>query len=282
MIGLFILLALPGVHKLDPVSPFSGGPLRPPAAVRLASPAAAAVYRSTFHGNVAGYRLAGIEPDGDPLDQVVLSTTLRPTATTPSLHLIIDSYLENFKPDTTPILPNLLHPNQTATNLGGFLSGKALLTDNAGSILYLGSFVGEAFLDNSNNAVMTLYGSGPAYGAQGRLRGTFTLHRSGSLNGALSGTLALPAAARRQIAVHNKAGMAPLKKIISAVTVKPAYMVGRAVKPSSTAPLRTGFSSTHAASPSRPLPLTTILSGAGAVFFLALGCVLYWRSRTAA
>ncbi len=228
-------------------------------------------------GTVAGFRLAGIEPDGDPLDQVVLDTTLHPYAAVPRVHLIVDTYLENFQPDTTPILPDLLHPNQVAHNLGGFLQGKALITDNAGDVLYLGSFLAEAFLNNANHAVLTLDGSGPAYGTRVRMAGTFRLRHDGSLSGSFRGHLPLPLAALRQVVSHRNARMGPIKAILGTVTVRPHAMVGRATTKSSGVPLHTGFSrpSTSHAS---PFSLPT-LAGVAAVLCLLTGLVLYVRER---
>jgi hypothetical protein len=230
-----------------------------------------------MHGIVAGYRLAGIEPDGDPLDQVLLQTRLSPSAGLPVTRLIVSSYLENFKPDTTPILPDLLHPNSTAQNLGGFLQGKALLTDDAGNVLYIGSFLGEAFLDNSNHAVMTLFGTNAGYGGQAKLKGIFRLRKDGSLNGTFTGRIALPAAARRQIMANRGAPMKPLKQIISVVTVRPAAMVGRKTARSVSVPLHTGFGSpTSSASTGMHISTLTIVAAVGAVLSLLMGGFLFW------
>jgi hypothetical protein len=249
-------------------------------------------YTPAMHGQVVGYRLAGIEPDGDPLDQVVLKTALGASHGMPGLHLIIDAYLENFKPDTTPILPDLLHPKQTAHNLGGFLQGKALITDDAGQVLYIGSFIAEAFLDSTNHAVMRLYGSGAAYQSGGTLKGTFTLHRDASLDGSFTGHIPLPGPALRQVRRDQGKPMKAIRKIISVVTVHPGYMVGKATTRSSSKPLKTGYGSTsssHSAykppstpsSPSSPplRSLLTIAAGVGAVICLALGLFLFWQDR---
>jgi hypothetical protein len=235
-------------------------------------------YSTQVHGSVAGFRLAGIEPDGDPLDQVILDTTLSAIGRVPRLHLIVDTYLENFQPDTTPILPDLLHPNQTAHNLGGFLQGKALITDNAGDVLYLGSFLAEAFLNNQNHAVMNLAGSGTAYGTGAILKGTFRLHHDGSLSGYFHGQISLTSAALRQVASHASARMRPIKSIISTVTVQPHAMVGRSVTKSSGVPLHTGFGrpATHSTSQS----MITVAAAAGVGFFLLASLVLYLRKRT--
>jgi hypothetical protein len=266
-----------------------------PLATMGASPVGASRYAPTMTGQVAGFRLAGIEPDGDPLDQVVLQTELAPSAGLPRVHLIVDSYLENFKPDTTPILPDLLNPKRIAHNLGGFLQGKALLTDDTGTVLALGSFLAEAFIGNSSNhAVMKLYGTDAGYGGKGALKGRFTLHKSGTLVGSLQGTLRLPAAARLQIRLHAKRsihqfGGALLKRIIGTVSVQPAPMMGKATTGTKGAPLHTGFGTPKGAKhtaqqPDTPAgqrqisPLTVIaLLGAAASFLIA--AVLWWKGR---
>lgn len=247
----------------------------------------AAPYAPTLKGTVEGYRLAGIEPDGDPLDQVVLSTTLSPSGSLPRLRLIINSYLENFKPDTTPILPDLLHPNRTATNLGGFLNGKALITDDAGNLLYVGSFLAEAFLNNTNHTVIRLYGVNAAKGTSGQVKGTFLLKKGGSLSGALTGSIAIPPRARAQIARNRGKPMAGIKKIIDRVTVKPHAMMGRSTH-SSSAPLHTGYGKkggrqgTTAPAPGqgRSLSPVTVMAGAGAIICLIAAVALWlWQRR---
>ena len=252
-------------------------------------------YRPAITGVVSGFRLAGLEPDGDPLDQVVLQTQLSPSAGMPRMHLIVDSYLENFKPDTTPILPDLLNPKRTAQNLGGFLQGKVLLTDDAGSVLALGSFLAEAFIGNSSNhAVMKLYGSASGYGGKGALKGSFTLHKNGTLVGALQGTLVLPAAALRQIRRHSNLAPRPfgaglLKKIISTVTVQPAPMMGKATTGTHGAPLHTGFGTPKATKPAAQQPASggaahpispwTIAALLGAALSFIIAAVLWWKGR---
>jgi hypothetical protein len=231
---------------------------------------------------VAGFRLSGVEPDGDPLYEVLLNTTLTASNGVPRTHLIVDSYMENFQPDTTPILPDLLHPTQTAQNLGGFLEGKALLTDDAGDVLYRGSFTAEAFLDNTNHAVMTLYGMGAAGKAGATLKGAFTLHKNATLNGRFHGTISLPAAARAQLTQHTGVQMRPIKQILSGVTVKPHPMVGRPTSGGPSTPLPTGYSQAPgpASQPSHSLSPITIVAGAGAILSFLMAGLLWWWQRT--
>jgi len=261
-----------------------------PSALAMAA-SAPGPYSPSMHGVVAGFRLAGVEPDGDPLDQVVLQTKLSSSAGVPAVNMIVSSYLENFKPDTTPVLPDLLHPSTVARNLGGFLQGKALLTDDAGNVLVLGSFLAEAFLDNTNHAVATFYGPAPAYKTIGRLRGTFSLNKNGSLAGALQGNLRLTPSNKQQILRTRGAHMKPLKQIISVVTVVPHYYGTRGVKGSGP-PLHTGFThpkgssnpaGTSGKSPSKPkgngISVSTWVAGGAALLCLLLAAGLYIVER---
>lgn len=250
---------------------------------------AASGYHPSVSGKLIGYRLAGIEPDGDPLDQIALQTTLSPSATVPSMRLFVNAYLENFKPDTTPILPDLLNRNKQAQNLGGFLQGKALITDNAGNVLYIGAFLAEAFLNNSNHAVMQLDGGSAAASSHARLQGTFSLNKQGALHGAFQGRLTLPVAALRQIERYRKATIqsAQVKSILDAVKVKPAAMVGRKTARSQTVPLHTGYANTTPARTvtthsTRRVSQWTIIAGAGAVVCFVTAALLFIRERRAA
>jgi hypothetical protein len=259
-------------------------------------------YSPSIAGEVSGFRLAGIEPDGDPLDQVVLQTRLSPSGSLPSMHLIVDSYLENFTPDTTPVLPDLLNPNKTAENLGGFLQGKVLLTDDAGAVVALGSFLAEAFIgDNSNHTVMKLYGTGAGYGGTGSLKGSFILHRDGTLAGTLTGRLTLPDRALRQIASHRNPKVAVfgrklLTSIINTVTVRPAPMMGKATTGSVGAPLHTGYGTSKGQIQVTPVPPPqsqpqpaptaqrrlspwTMAAFAGAIVSFVIAGALWWTNR---
>jgi hypothetical protein len=249
-------------------------------------------YATAVHGVVAGYRLAGVEPDGDPLYQAVLKTALAPSSRLPRLNLIVDAYMEQFKPDTTPILPDFLHRNRQATNLGGFLQGKLLLTDDAGNVISIGSFVAEAFLDNSNSAIMTLYRTKSGYGAAGQIQGRFVLAKQGqnvAVNGHFTGRLSLSESARRQVLANLGKHMKPVDKIISQVSVTPHAMVGRATAKSRSVPLHTGFSGTPNKSPirtpARPntsrthISAVTIAAAVGAILSFLIAAVLFWRGR---
>lgn len=233
---------------------------------------------ASFDGSVQGYRLAGVEPDGDPLYQVVLQNRLAASGGLPAVTLIVSSYLENFRPDTTPVLPDLLHPKRTAQNLGGFLQGKVLLTDDAGDVLYLGSFVAEAFLDNSNHTVTQFFGS-HTYPGGGALHGTFSIQGKGTLHGKLSGSLALSSGALRQLRQHRGAKIKPIDQIIKVVTVKPHYY-GTTGNGTSSAPLHTGFGGgTAPAGNAHSISPWTIAAGAGAIACLLLAGLLFVLDR---
>lgn len=246
--------------------------------------ASATPYRTEMRGDAAAFRLSGIEPDGDPIDQVILRTRLGGNPALPDSHLIIDAYLENFQPDTTPILPDLLHPSKKAINLGGFLEGKALLTDDAGNVILIGSFLAEAFFNNSNHTVMRLFGR---EGSALSVRGIFRLRRDGSIHGSLSGFVHLAGHIRRDFVNNRGAAMRPLKDIIKTVTVRPAPMRGRATRGTPGTPLHTGFGTSHSsssrgvtdASPNRPIPALTWRAGIAAAGCLVIALGLFWRQR---
>jgi hypothetical protein len=82
--------------------------------------------------------------------------------------------------------------------------------------------------------------------------------------------------------------MRPLKQIISAVTVRPAPMKGRATKGSTGVPLHTGYPTPQptavAAPPSptgtaRQISPLTIVAAVGAVLAFLLAGVLFWSER---
>src|SRR5689334_14898923 len=103
------------------------------AAVPIGSAAQQGPYAPSLSGHAVKFALSGFEPDFDPIYNVVLSSTLHDAGTAvPNTMLVLSLYLEVFKPDTTPVLPDILHPNQNATNLAGFMQGKAVLVNAAG------------------------------------------------------------------------------------------------------------------------------------------------------
>src|SRR5439155_20695973 len=136
------------------------------------------------------FGLSGFEPDFDPIDRVIISATLHDGRQhgLPNAMLVLSAYLENFQPDTTPVLPDLLHPDHTATSLGGFLTGKAALVNAAGHVVYRGSLLAEVFLDNAVHLVLDFDDVGHPAAPPLRLRGAFTLRKDLTLRGWLRAT----------------------------------------------------------------------------------------------
>jgi hypothetical protein len=165
-----------------------------------ASPEKGQPYAPVLQGKAVSFGLSGFEPDFDPLYHVVISATLhdrRPAGVAlPDAVLILSSYLEVFQPDTTPVLPDLLHPDQAATALAGFLQGKAALVNAAGHVVYRGSLLAEIVLDNAVHIVLRLYDVEESDSAPPlQLRGMLTLYKGGTQRGWLraAGPLALAA-----------------------------------------------------------------------------------------
>ncbi len=195
--------------------PHLGALAAPAAPARVADPL------PSLHGRVVTFARNGYEPDGDPVDRVIIEALLRqqggPAARGPlsaqdrrvarprfagqggfpDMTLVLSTYLENFQTATVPILPDLLRKDVTATSLGGFMQGKAALVDGAGRVRYRGSVLAEVFLDNSIHIVADLDPQGlPAAAASLRLSGAVTLRKDLTLAGSLRASRApLPAEA---------------------------------------------------------------------------------------
>jgi len=183
--------------------------LTPRPDARVAAPV---TFTPTLTGTMVQFDLSGTEPDGDPIIHAAMDTTLRdapPTgAPLPPSRLILSTYLENFSPGTTPILPDLLHPDRTATGLGGFMQGKAALLDAAGRVAYRGGLLAEVFTDNSVHLVVDLDRDGaPATAPPLRLLGTMTLRKDLTLAGALRAPEGL--GARDIVALRVRPGRGP-------------------------------------------------------------------------
>ena len=157
------------------------------------------VYAPAVSGSVVRFSLAGVEPDLDPIDRMIISVALRDTRPSgqalPTGTLILSTYLENFQPQTTPILPDLLNQQRVATNLGGFLQGKAALMTRAGRIAYRGSVLAETFLDNQVRMIVDLQRVGAPLSEQDvRLAGALTMRKGLTLAGTLQALAPLTAA----------------------------------------------------------------------------------------
>jgi len=142
-------------------------------------------------GRVVKFARNGYEPDGDPVDRVIIAAGLRDWRRAgralPATTLVLSTYLENFQSANVPILPDLLRQDVTATSLAGFMQGKAALVDGAGRVRYQGGVLAEVFFDNTVHVVTDMYPKGlPASVPSLRLSGIFTLHKGSlSLDGAL-------------------------------------------------------------------------------------------------
>jgi hypothetical protein len=146
----------------------------------------------TLDGRVVQHKLVGYQPDFDPIDRVVIAATLRHVRSAgtalPDCMLVLSLYLENFTAATTPLLPDLLHPDQVATGLGGFMQGKSVLVTAAGTDGYRGSVLAEVFLDNTVHLALDLLPAGSSPSASPvRLLGTLTLASDLSVHGEVHG-----------------------------------------------------------------------------------------------
>jgi hypothetical protein len=155
-----------------------------------AGAAPAPPYAPSLTGRAVNFALSGFEPDFDPLYRVIISATLhdgrRPGIALPDAMLVLSAYLEVFQPGTTPVLPDLLHPDRIATSLAGFLQGAAALVNAAGRTVYRGSLLAEIFGDNTVHIVLRLYPvKAPLSALPLQLKGTFTLYKNKTQRGAL-------------------------------------------------------------------------------------------------
>ena len=162
-----------------------------PAGALAAAGSAGLVPNMQLQGKFVVFNQVGFEPDGDPLDRAVISATVHVTRP-PGYHdlkLILSMYLENFLPRTAPELPDLLHPDQTATSLAGFFQGKAALVRGDGKIAFWGSVLAEAFFDNSVHVAISLARTGaPPSEPALSLLGSFDVGGSLGVTGAISPT----------------------------------------------------------------------------------------------
>jgi len=188
------------------------------------------VYAPTVSGSVVRFSLAGVELDLDPIDRMIVSVTLRDTRPAgqalPTETLILSTYLENFQPQTTPILPDLLNQQRVATNLGGFLQGKAALVTRAGRVAYRGSVLAEAFLDNQLRMIVDLQRVGAPLSEQDvRLASALTMYKNLTMTGALHALAPLTAA---QIAPLRAAPGRSLswQEIVAGMAVRFPRMMG--------------------------------------------------------
>ena len=196
---------------------------------RASAGVAAPAYAPTLGGKAVHFGLSGFEPDFDPIYQLTVQATLhdrRPARLAlPDATLILSAYLESFTPDTTPTLPDLLHPDTTATALGGFLQGKSALVNAAGRTVYKGSLLAEIFQDGTEHLLVDLYpAGGDPSAAPVRLQGILILAKGGAESGSLR---ALTPLSRAALAVPH--GAAPSwQSVVAGLSVSRPQMMGTA------------------------------------------------------
>jgi hypothetical protein len=155
---------------------------------------------ATLTGSIVLHKLVGYQPDFDPIKRVIIDAWLRHlragSAVLPDARLVLSLYLENFQFTTTPILPDLLHPDQIAGGLGGYMQGKAVLINAQGHTVYQGIALAEVFLDNSVHLLIDFSAPGAAMTTL-RLLSTFILDTSLRLRGEAHSAQLLPPAIMR-------------------------------------------------------------------------------------
>jgi hypothetical protein len=200
--------------------------------------------------------------------------------------LVLDLYLESFQPDTTPILPDLLHPGQTATNLVGFMQGAAAIVNRGGQIAYRGDAMAEVFADSMVHLVLLhMQRPGASATAGLRLQGVLTLYKGGTQIGELR---ALTPVDRNALAVPRGPAVS-WQSVIASMTVHLPRMMGTAggspppgtpttLPNALTAPTPTPSpTSTLAAARSTRRSHTSRLTYAAALALIAVGLLLWWR-----
>ena len=201
---------------------------------RAARAAGSPPYAPSFSGTLVRLTLSGHEPDFDPIYRLIISARLHDPAPAgqalPDSMLVLSSYLESFSPSTAPILPDLLHPDQPAEGLHGFLQGKAALVSAGGRIAYRGSLLAEIFKGNRVHLVVTLQREGGSPLADPlRLQGVFGLNR-GTMHGSLRASGPLDRAA---LAVPSHPWPS-WQTVVGQLVVHPPPMLGAPVAPPST------------------------------------------------
>jgi hypothetical protein len=260
-------------------TPCTIAPSKPPAPEKATSGS----YLLEFSGKVVNFDLSGMEPDFDPLYRVVVTGTLHDQRAAghalPNATLVLSAYLEAFQPDTTPILPDLLHPTQTATNLGGFLTGKAALVNRGGHTIYHGDLLSEIFADSTEHLVVDLYPAGAAPDAPAtRLQGVVTLNKGGTEVGSLRALTPLAPAA-----LDMPPGSQPSwQSVIGGLSVKVPAMLGTGAAPGQKGPGTTvapvGNLGRTSTSSSGTQPFVLPLAALGVLAIIA-SLALGWHDR---
>lgn len=238
-----------------------------------------------LRGKAVSYGLSGFEPDFDPIDRVIIAATLHDTRPPPvalsDTMLVLSAYLENFQSDTTPVLPDLLSPDQTATYLSGFMQGKAALVNAAGHTIYRGSLLAEVFFDNSAHIIVDLDRVGaPETAPSLRLKGIVTLSKNLTLSGEIHPTRDL--APREAAALRVPRGRpVPWQAVVRGLAVRLPPMMGTG---GASAPRHAAKQTRHAhptPRPQRRLPAPDLWSALAALGIVLASVALLWRPHGA-
>ncbi len=246
------------------------GPMAP--AIHPAAP-----YAPTLVGKIVRVELSGFEPDFDPIRRVIISAWLRDRRTAhplPDTMLVLSTYVELFQPGTTPVLPDLLHPDQIATSLGGFMQGKAALINASGQTVYHGGLLGEIFLDDSVDLLVDL---SPVHGGPAaptvRIIGSFVINKDLSVRGSLQ---APTGGQLSGLAVPVKAAV-PWQRVVDGLIVRPPVMLGTSGGGKASSPtLYSPLNPTSGVSTTTPAITPRTLYFAGAAVLGLLGVLLFW------
>ncbi len=217
--GLFLMASPLGA---DP-SAAAGPPGQTASSQKHLTPAAGS-FSGRFTGSVIYYSPAGFEPDFDLIDRVIFETRVT-SKSLPPMTLILDAYLENFQVDTTPVLPDLIHPKTLlSSSLGGFFSGKAIIVGAGNKPLFVGAMLAEAFIQPrgvQHMILVQMLGHGSATGGKAQLNSVFTASKKFHISGSLYGTLKMPQAA--VVALRHGSSRLTAKQVLKDFQVqKPA------------------------------------------------------------
>lgn len=241
-------------------------------------------YQLAFTGTAVDFNLSGMEPDFDPLYRVTVSGSLRDLRPAgqalPNATLVLSAYMEVFQPDTMPILPDLIHPEQTASNLAGFLSGKAALVNVGGRVVYRGNLLAEIFADNTEHLLVDLYPVGAAPTAAAiRVQGAIDLKKGGAEYGTVRALRPLMRAALAVPRGHQPSW----QSVIAGLGVRVPAMVGTggSGQRTLTAPAPpAALQPAHSAASGIPSYLPRMAFGAAIVFLIAALALALRRGPT--
>jgi hypothetical protein len=226
-------------------------------------------FRSGLTGSTIYFGLAGMEPDFDLVNRVIIRTKIHAKGL-PPLTLMLDAFLENFQYDTQPVLPDLIHPKvPVSSTLGGFFSGEAILVGRQNKILYTGELLAEALIDprcvylnpktkpvpkyclaETQHMQVYLVGRGPAKGSSLIARSEFTGNSKLQItSGKLYGEFKTTPAIRALLAKGS--GSLTEKQVLSHFNVKFPHQMGTGAAQGQTGPRGLGCFAGHCINPSQ-------------------------------